>query len=66
MSVEDNILAVLEMTDSSKETQAIKLESFWMNLVYHIRKTRGDLLSGGEMEEQKLHALWLPTPSLFF
>ena len=48
LSVEDNILAVLEMTDLSKEAQFIKLESLLNEFsLQHIRKNRGDLLSGG-------------------
>ena len=55
LSVEDNILAVLEMTDSSKETQAIKLESLLDEFgLHHIRKTRGDLLSGGERRRTEI------------
>jgi lipopolysaccharide export system ATP-binding protein len=49
LSVEDNIKAVLEMTDLTKAQQKDKLESlldeFGLN---RVRKSRGDLLSGGE------------------
>ena len=49
LSVEDNILAVLEMTKLSKEERLLKLESlldeFNLQLV---RKNNGDSLSGGE------------------
>ena len=49
LSVEDNILAVLEMTDLSKKEQSIKLESLLDEFgLQHIRKSLGDLLSGGE------------------
>ena len=49
LSIEDNILSVLQMTKLSKIEQIKKMESlideFSLN---HIRKSRGDLLSGGE------------------
>ena len=52
LTVEDNIKAVLELGDLSKEEQNKKLESlideFSLNKV---RKNRGDLLSGGEEDE---------------
>jgi lipopolysaccharide export system ATP-binding protein len=49
LSVEDNIMAVLEMTKLSKERQKEKLESlleeFGLN---RVRKSMGNVLSGGE------------------
>ncbi|MEJ6734462.1 MAG: LPS export ABC transporter ATP-binding protein [Flavobacteriales bacterium] len=55
LSVEDNISAVLEMTSLSKEEQSLKLEEliseFGLNL---IRKTKGDLLSGGERRRTEI------------
>ena len=55
LSVEDNILAVLEMTDLSKEAQFIKLESLLNEFsLQHIRKNRGDLLSGGERSRTEI------------
>jgi len=49
LSVEDNLKAVLELSSLSKKDQAermeILLEEFGLN---HVRKNRGDLLSGGE------------------
>ena len=48
LSVEDNILAVLEMRDLSKHEQHLKLESLLDEFrLQHIRKIQGDLLSGG-------------------
>ena len=44
MSVEDNILSVLEMTGKPREYQLEKLES----LIKEVRKNKGDQLSGGE------------------
>jgi lipopolysaccharide export system ATP-binding protein len=55
LSVEDNILAVLEMTTLSKEERLIKLESlldeFNLQLV---RKNNGDSLSGGERRRTEI------------
>lgn len=55
LSVEDNILSVLQMTDLSKNAQKEKMESlldeFSLN---HIRKNRGDLLSGGERRRTEI------------
>jgi lipopolysaccharide export system ATP-binding protein len=49
LSVEDNIKAILEMTKLSKKEQADKLESLLDEFsLHHVRKNRGDLLSGGE------------------
>tara|TARA_R110002049_G_scaffold6899_13_gene42018 strand:+ start:2581 stop:3318 length:738 start_codon:yes stop_codon:yes gene_type:complete len=49
LSVEDNIKAILEMTKLSKKQQADKLESLLDEFsLHHVRKNRGDLLSGGE------------------
>ena len=55
LSVEDNILAVLEMTDLSKEAQKTKLEALLDEFgLQHIRKNRGDLLSGGERRRTEI------------
>ncbi len=55
LSVEDNILAVLEMTDLSKEKQFEKLESLLDEFgLQHIRKNLGDLLSGGERRRTEI------------
>ena len=49
MSVEDNILSVLEMTKLSNEDQKEKCESLLNEFgLQHIRKNKGALLSGGE------------------
>ena len=55
LSVEDNILAVLEMTYLSKQAQQEKLESLLDEFgLQHIRKNRGDLLSGGERRRTEI------------
>ena len=55
LSVEDNIKAVLEMTQLSKSEQKEKLEELLNEFsLQHIRKTRGDLLSGGERRRTEI------------
>jgi lipopolysaccharide export system ATP-binding protein len=55
LSVEDNILAVLEMTKKTKAEQKEKLESLLEEFsLTHIRKSRGDLLSGGERRRTEI------------
>ncbi|MDQ3050136.1 MAG: LPS export ABC transporter ATP-binding protein [Bacteroidota bacterium] len=55
LSVEDNIKAVLEMTRHSKEEQSQKLESLLEEFgLQRIRKSRGDLLSGGERRRTEI------------
>jgi len=55
LSVEDNIMAVLELTKLSKEAQKQKMESlleeFGLN---RVRTNRGDLLSGGERRRTEI------------
>ena len=49
MSVEDNILSVLEMTNLTQEQQTAKLESLISEFrLNKVRKNKGDQLSGGE------------------
>jgi len=55
LSVEDNILAVLEMTDLSVKEQYEKLNSLLDEFgLQHIRKSQGDLLSGGERRRTEI------------
>ncbi|MBT7654148.1 MAG: LPS export ABC transporter ATP-binding protein [Flavobacteriaceae bacterium] len=55
LSVEDNILSVLQMTDLSKSAQKEKMESLLDEFsLKHIRKNRGDLLSGGERRRTEI------------
>ncbi|MFC7356890.1 LPS export ABC transporter ATP-binding protein [Jejudonia soesokkakensis] len=55
LSVEDNILSVLQLTKLSKKEQQRKtdqlIEEFGLG---HIRKSRGDLLSGGERRRTEI------------
>jgi lipopolysaccharide export system ATP-binding protein len=49
LTVEDNIAAVLEMTKLSKKEQKEKLETLIGEFsLEHVRKSNGDVLSGGE------------------
>jgi len=55
LSVEDNILAVLQMTKLTKAEQLAKVESLLDEFsLQHIRKSRGDLLSGGERRRTEI------------
>ena len=55
LSVEDNILAVLQFTKLSKKEQKLKLESLIEEFsLGHVRKNRGDLLSGGERRRTEI------------
>ncbi len=55
LSVEDNIKAVLEMTKLSHEEQKDKLESLIAEFrLGHVRKSPGDVLSGGERRRTEI------------
>jgi lipopolysaccharide export system ATP-binding protein len=55
LSVEDNLKAILQMTKLSKKEQNYKMEElldeFGLN---HVRKNRGDFLSGGERRRTEI------------
>ena len=55
LSVEENILCVLQLTSLSKKEQKEKAESLIEEFgLSHIRKSRGDLLSGGERRRTEI------------
>ena len=55
LTVEDNIMAILEMTELSKEQQKAKLEELIEEFsLEKVRKNRGDLLSGGERRRTEI------------
>lgn len=55
MSVEDNILSVLEMTKLSRKQQMVKLESLIKEFrLSKVRKNKGDQLSGGERRRTEI------------
>lgn len=55
LSIEDNILSVLQLSDLSKAQQKEKMEALLEEFgLTHIRKSRGDLLSGGERRRTEI------------
>ena len=65
MTVENNILSVLQLTKLSKKEQINKMESLLDEFgLTNIRKNRGDLLSGGERRRTEI-ARALATDPLF-
>jgi lipopolysaccharide export system ATP-binding protein len=65
MTVENNILSVLQLTNLSKKEQKNKMEYLLDEFgLTHIRKNRGDLLSGGERRRTEI-ARALATDPMF-
>lgn len=55
LSVEDNIASVLEMSKLTKAEQREKLESLLDEFrLHHVRKSNGDVLSGGERRRTEI------------
>jgi len=55
LSVEDNIMAVLEMTKLNKEERKEKLETLLSEFnLHHVRTNNGDSLSGGERRRTEI------------
>jgi lipopolysaccharide export system ATP-binding protein len=64
MTVEDNIAAVLEMTKLSAEEQKDRLESLIAEFrLEHVRKSNGDVLSGGERRRTEIARCLATSPS---
>lgn len=55
LSVEDNVMAVLEMTNLSKKERKMRRDSLIEEFgLEHVRTNRGDLLSGGERRRTEI------------
>jgi lipopolysaccharide export system ATP-binding protein len=64
LSVEDNILSILEMTDMTKVERNDKLEELIDEFSLHkVRKNRGDLLSGGERRRTEIARALAASPN---
>lgn len=64
LSIEENILSVLQLTKLSKKEQLARMESLIEEFgLGHIRKNRGDLLSGGERRRTEIARALATNPS---
>jgi lipopolysaccharide export system ATP-binding protein len=64
LSVEENILSVLQLTKLSKKEQLQRMERLIEEFgLGHIRKNRGDLLSGGERRRTEIARALATSPS---
>ena len=64
LSIEENILSVLQLTKLSKKEQQHKMEELIEEFsLGHIRKNRGDLLSGGERRRTEIARALATSPN---
>ncbi len=64
LTVEENLRLVLQMSDLSKEEQAVRLEKLLGELhITHIRKSRATTLSGGERRRTEIARSLVANPS---
>ncbi|MEO8403625.1 MAG: LPS export ABC transporter ATP-binding protein [Chitinophagaceae bacterium] len=55
LTVEDNIMAVLEMTKLTKKERKAKMETLLDEFrLHHVRKSNGDVISGGERRRTEI------------
>ena len=66
LTVEENIKAVLELTEKSKEQQNEDLENLIDEFsLQKVRKNRGDLLSGGERRRTEIARALATEPNFY-
>ena len=64
LSVEENIMGVLQLTKLSRREQEIKCDELIEEFsLQHVRKNRGDLLSGGERRRTEIARCLATSPS---
>ena len=64
LSVEDNIMGVLQLTQLSKREQQMKCDELIEEFsLQHVRKNRGDLLSGGERRRTEIARCLATSPN---
>ncbi|MDR3026345.1 MAG: LPS export ABC transporter ATP-binding protein [Chryseobacterium sp.] len=64
LSVEENIMGVLQLTNLSKREQQIKCDELIEEFsLQHVRKNRGDLLSGGERRRTEIARCLATSPN---
>jgi lipopolysaccharide export system ATP-binding protein len=64
LSVEDNILGVLQLTKLSRREQQMKCDELIEEFsLQHVRKNRGDLLSGGERRRTEIARCLATSPN---
>ena len=67
LSVEDNILSVLQLTNKSVSEQKNRLEELLDEFsLQHVRRNRGDLLSGGERRRTEIARCLATDPDFIF
>lgn len=64
LSVEDNLMGVLQLTKLSKREQRLKCDELIEEFsLQHVRKNRGDLLSGGERRRTEIARCLATSPN---